>query len=122
MEVQKSSKLRRNQKRSDERHKEYLDLTEKQIYDRAFRKPKSVEEIVMENLRIEQLARVIRSLPEPQKSRVYLHCVKELTYEQIAKHEQKQTAKEKPCSPRAVKYSIDIAIEKIKKFFDFFKD
>ena len=122
LELQKSKKTKRNQQCSDERHKERFDLTDEAMYYRAFTKPESVEETVITNLCIEQLAQEMRNLPEPQKSRIYLYYIKKFTYDQIAKHEQKQTGKEKACSPRAVKYSIDIAIEKIKKYFNFFEN
>lgn len=56
-----------------------------------------------------QLHRAISVLPEIQKRRLILYYFQGLTYEQIAEME--------GCTKRAVKFSVDIAVEKLKKFF-----
>ena len=56
-----------------------------------------------------QLHRAISELPEIQKRRLILYYFQGLTYEQIAGME--------GCTKRAVKFSVDIAVEKLKKFF-----
>lgn len=56
-----------------------------------------------------QLHRAISELPEIQKRRLILYYFQGLTYEQIAEME--------GCTKRAVKFSVDIAVEKLKKFF-----
>ena len=56
-----------------------------------------------------QLHRAISELPEIQKRRLILYYFQGLTYEQIAEMES--------CTKRAVKFSVDIAVEKLKKFF-----
>ena len=53
--------------------------------------------------------RAISELPEIQKRRLILYYFQGLTYEQIAEME--------GCTKRAVKFSVDIAVEKLKKFF-----
>ena len=55
----------------------------------------------------ELLHRAIAKLPEIQRRRLLLYFFGELTYGQIAELE--------GCTKRAVKFSVDIAIEKLKK-------
>ena len=54
-------------------------------------------------------SRAISGLPEIQKRRLILYYFQGLTYERIAEME--------GCTKRAVKFSVDIAVEKLKKFF-----
>lgn len=91
------------------RHIEYSELTEASLNDRAFHKPESIEVTVSRNIEHERLHKAISKLPEIQRRRLILHFFGELSYEQIAKLE--------GCTKRAVKFSVDIAIEKLKKLF-----
>ena len=93
------------------RHIEHSELTERSLNDRAFYKEESLEEIVSRSMEYEQLHKAISKLPETQKRRLLLYFFGELTYEQIAGFE--------GCTKRAVKFSIDLAIEKLKKIFNF---
>jgi len=102
-------KTERNLCRSDERHIEQFKLTDETLYNRAANPPKSVEDAVLYSLQDERLRLVIQSLPEIQQRRFVLYHEFGLTYKQIAKIE--------GCSFRAIKYSVDIATEKIKNFF-----
>ena len=56
---------------------------------------------------VEELKDIINSLPEIQKRRLKKYYFEDMTLEQIAKEEN--------CTKRAVKFTIDIAIEKISK-------
>ena len=89
------------------RHIEHSELTESSLNDRAFYKEESLEETVSRSMEYEQLHKAISKLPETQKRRLLLYFFGELTYEQIAELE--------GCTKRAVKFSIDLAIEKLKK-------
>ncbi len=91
------------------RHIEHSELTENSLNDRAFYKEESLEETVSRSMEYEQLHKAISKLPETQKRRLLLYFFGELTYEQIAELE--------GCTKRAVKFSIDLAIEKLKKSF-----
>ena len=91
------------------RHIEHSELTENSLNDRAFYKEESLEETVSKSMEYEQLHKAISKLPETQKRRLLLYFFGELTYEQIAELE--------GCTKRAVKFSIDLAIEKLKKSF-----
>ena len=94
------------------RHIEHSELTEETLNDRAFYKAKRIEDIVSESIEYEQLHRAVSELPEVQRRRLKLYFFGELTYEQIAKLE--------GCTKRAVKFSVDIAVEKLKKNFKIF--
>ena len=94
------------------RHIEHSELTEETLNDRAFYKAERIEDIVSESIEYEQLHRAVSELPEVQRRRLKLYFFGELTYEQIAKLE--------GCTKRAVKFSVDIAVEKLKKNFKIF--
>ena len=92
-----------------DRHYEQSELTEASLYDRAVHRPAMVEESALQRMEYAQLHRAISELPEIQKRRLILYYFQGLTYEQIAGIE--------GCTKRAVKFSVDIAVEKLKKFF-----
>ena len=92
-----------------DRHYEQSELTEASLYDRAVHRPATVEESALQSMEYAQLHRAISALPEIQKRRLILYYFQGLTYEQIAGME--------GCTKRAVKFSVDIAVEKLKKFF-----
>lgn len=92
-----------------DRHYEQSELTEASLYDRAVHRPATVEESALQSMEYAQLHRAISELPELQKRRLILYYFQGLTYEQIAGME--------GCTKRAVKFSVDIAVEKLKKFF-----
>lgn len=94
------------------RHIEHSELTEETLNDRAFYKAELIEDIVSESIEYEQLHRAVSELPEVQRRRLKLYFFGELTYEQIAKLE--------GCTKRAVKFSVDIAVEKLKKNYKIF--
>lgn len=94
------------------RHIEHSELTEASLNERAFYKAENLEETVSRSLEYELLHRAISKLPEIQRRRLLLYFFGEMTYEQIAKME--------GCTKRAVKFSVDIAIEKLKKDFSIF--
>ena len=98
-------KNERNLRRWDERHKEKSDLIETTLHKRAFCLPQSMENQVIDAERNERLWQTIAELPEIQQRRFILYHKYGLTYEQIAEQE--------GCTKRAVKFSVDLAKEKI---------
>ena len=92
-----------------DRHYEQSELTEGSLYERAVNRPDTVEESAMRRMEYQQLHKAISELPETQRRRLCLYYFEGLTYEQIAGIE--------GCTKRAVKFSVDIAVEKLKKFF-----
>jgi RNA polymerase sigma-70 factor (ECF subfamily) len=103
-------KIERSLRHWDERHREYSELTDETLYSRALTTPKSLEETIVDSLRDEHLRLVIQQLPKIQRRRFVLHHEFGLTYEQIATMQ--------GCSTRAIEYSVSIAKEKIKKYFE----
>ena len=82
-------KSERNLRRWDERHKERLDLTEAEIYDRALRLPQSVEEQLLEAEQNELLRQAITELPEVQRRRLLMYYKDGMTFEEIAEQEKR---------------------------------
>ena len=92
-----------------ERHIEHSEVYEETLNKRILNKPISLEEEVEKKILNEKLREVISTLPEIQKKRLIKYYFENKTYEEIAKEEN--------CTKRAVKFSVDIALEKIAKKF-----
>lgn len=90
-----------------ERHNEFSELTDETLYDRAFFKPKPVDEVVLDNLLAEQALEALRTLPFTQKKRFVLRNILGLTYAEIGALE--------GCCARSVKDSVDLATKKIRR-------
>lgn len=93
-------------------HIEHLELSDEELYHR--RKIDTNDyynENILNKILIKDLLSEIRKLPILQKNRLIKYYFYNMSYEQIAKEE--------GISKIAVKYSIDIAIEKILKKFKF---
>ncbi len=90
-----------------DRHIEHLELTEDNLYHYTKNKYVSLEEFVFEKLLYEKLHQEINKLPEIQKRRLKMYYLEGKNLREIALIEH--------CSPRAVKYSIDIALQKLSK-------
>lgn len=91
------------------KHIEHNEVYEETLYHRAINDSVSIENKIEDKLLIEELKVIINSLPEIQKRRLKKYYFDDMTLEQIAKEEK--------CTKRAVKFTIDIAIEKISKKF-----
>lgn len=90
------------------RHYDLKDHDEVSINKQAISVPLTVEEIILEQIEEEQLHKAISLLPEKLRHRIELYYFEEMTYEEIALIE--------GCSKSAIKYSIDNAKKKIKKY------
>lgn len=90
-----------------QRHIEQSELYEETLNTRAINKSMSVEEVVEKQIINEELKKAIQSLPEIQRNRLKKYYFENMTFEEIAKEEK--------CTKRAVKFSIDIAINKLAK-------
>lgn len=91
------------------RYIEHSELTEVTLNQRAIYLPELVEENIARKIDYEQLHLGISRLPEIQRRRVLLYYFEGYTFDQIAKME--------GCTKRAVKFSVDIAVKKIKDYF-----
>lgn len=101
-----------NEKYENVRFKEYNDhILSGQYNDEIISKTDSIEDELLNNLIIDDIRKVISSLPTIQKKRIYKYFFQNKTLEQIAKEEN--------CTKMAVKFSIDRALEKNSKKFKF---
>ena len=82
---------------------------EDNLCTRAMDKPLLVDELVENQIINEELKKAIQALPKIQRDRLKKYYFEDMTLEEIAREEK--------CSKVAIKYSIDIAIEKISKKF-----
>lgn len=89
------------------RHIEHSEIYEDTLNARALNKTLSVDEIVEKKIIIEELKNAIQELPDIQRNRLKKYYFDNKTFEEIAKEEK--------CTKRAVKFSVDIAIDKISK-------
>lgn len=89
------------------KHIEHSEVYEESLNKRAINKPISIAEEVESKIMIEKLKDAIKELPDVQKRRIKKYYFDEMTLEEIAREEN--------CSKVAIKYSIDIAIQKISK-------
>jgi RNA polymerase sigma-70 factor (ECF subfamily) len=90
-----------------DRHLEQSEVWENTLFVRAFYRPESVEEVVLRNIERSELHRAIQTLTETQRRRLVFYYFEGMTYDQIARVE--------GCSKVAVKYTVDKAVEKLKK-------
>lgn len=92
-----------------DRHIEHSEVFENNLTEKAMDKPILVDEMVENQIINEELKKAIQELPEIQRNRLKKYYFEDMTFEEIAREEK--------CSKVAVKYSIDIAIQKISKKF-----
>jgi len=92
-----------------DRHIDHFNIDETP-YKKYSNKPQSLEEEILQNMLYNELKLEISRLPEIQRRRLVLYFFNDLTLQEIAIIDN--------CSPRAVKDSIDISIEKLKKFLE----
>ena len=90
-----------------DRHYEQSEQTEASLSKRAVKQPDAVEEEVQQLMEAEALHKAIAQLPETQRRRLVLYYFGNFTYKQIAEME--------GCTKRAIKFSVDNAIEKLKE-------
>ena len=91
------------------RYQEHSELTEGTLNQRALAHPEPMEDGVYRKIMYDQLHTAIAELPVMQRRRVFLYYFGDYTFEEIAKME--------GCTKRAVKFSVDIAIKKLRKKF-----
>jgi RNA polymerase sigma-70 factor (ECF subfamily) len=106
-EFERFIRIERNLIRWNERHVEQSELTEETLNARAAKPQKSLEETVFDSERDEKLRQTIKQLPDIQRRRFVLYHEFGFTYQQIAEME--------GCTKRAVKGSVDLAVEKIRE-------
>lgn len=88
-------------------HIEHSEVYEHTLNKRAVNKQRAVDDEVEMNVLTELMKDAIDELPDVQKRRLKMYYFDNMSFEQIARVEK--------CTKRAVKFSVDIAIEKISK-------
>ena len=106
IEFRQMERKNRNLQQSDWRHQETSDLWDETLYKRAFRVPKSVEELIFDAEQRELLRKAISALPEIQRRRFLLYHEYDFNYRQIGEMEH--------CRPQSIMHSVARAREKIK--------
>lgn len=91
------------------RYYEHSELTDGTLNQRALLKPEPLEDSIHRKIMYDQRHIAIAKLPDIQRRRLQMYYFEEYTYEQIAAIE--------GCSKMAIKFSIDIAIKKLKETF-----
>lgn len=85
------------------------DLTDEALSNKMINKQATIEDIIINEEIKNKLHKTISELSEIQKRRIIKYYFEDKTLEEIAMEEK--------CSKVAVKYTIDIALEKISKKF-----
>ena len=106
VEFRQMERKNRNLQQSNWRHQEASDVWDETLYNRAFRVPKSVEELIFDAEQQELLTKAIAALPEIQRRRFLLYHEYDFNYRQIAEIEH--------CRPQSIRHSVIRAREKIK--------
>ena len=106
IEFRQMERKNRNLQQSDWRHQEHSDLWDETLYNRAFRVPKSVEELIFDAEQQELLNKAIAALPKIQRRRFLLYHEYNFNYRQISEMEH--------CRPQSIRHSVIRAREKIK--------
>lgn len=90
-------------------HIEHSEIFDNNLYGRSMKKPLSVEEQAMNNVLMEKILDELSHLPAIQRRRFIKYYIYDFTLDEIAKLEN--------CTQMAIKFSIDIALNKLKKKF-----
>ena len=106
----KSKKAYIKIKNETSRHLEQSDLTEEDMYKRAFEPVESVEETVIKNIEKEKVNEALKDLTSTQFRRIDLHIVNEITIRDVAKLEKVQKSQ--------IQKSLQLSFKKIKNFFE----
>lgn len=88
-------------------HIEHSEIIDNDLYGRANIKPLSVEEQAIKNILLEKILDELNYLSDIQKRRFIKYYIYDFTLEEISKSEN--------CTKMAVKFSIDLALKKIRK-------
>ena len=91
-------------------YEEILELTDEEIYNRAFEKEESIEETVMKDIEKEKMQQALKNLTEVQQRRIELHIVNNITIRDIAQLEKVRK--------KQIEKSLQIGLKKIKKIFE----
>jgi RNA polymerase sigma-70 factor (ECF subfamily) len=97
-------------KNETSRHLEQSELSDIEIYKRAFKPEDTVEDIVIKNIDKEKLKQAKKELSEKQVRRIDLHIVNEVTIRDIANIEKVQKSQ--------IQKSLKLGLKNLRKFFE----
>ena len=106
----KSKKAYIKIKNETSRHIEQSDLTEEQIYSRAFKQTESAEDEAIKNIEKQKINEALKNLTDVQFRRIDLHIVNEITIRDLAKLGKVQKSQ--------IQKSLQLGLKKIKNFFE----
>lgn len=106
----KEKKKEKCQQNEFDRHIEHSEIYENKLLSRVKDKPISLEDEIENKLINEKLQDAIASLSEPQKRRINMYYFEKMTQQEIADKE--------GISLRAVQYTLNHALEELKKIFE----
>ena len=89
------------------RYIQKYELSDEALSNKMLNNQTSIEDKLISDFEIEELYEAINELSDIQKRRIRKYFFEDKTFEEIAIEEE--------CSKVAVKYTIDIALEKISK-------
>ena len=85
------------------------ELNDEALNNKMLNNQTSIEDKLISDFEIQELYEAINELSDIQKRRIRKYFFEDKTFDEIAKEEN--------CTKRAVKFTIDIALEKISKKF-----
>ena len=91
-------------------HIEHSEILEHNLYFKASAKPESIEMTALNNIFFQQVMIEINKLPLIQRRRLLKYYIYDMTLDEIARLEN--------CTQMAIKFSIDIALTKLRKKFN----
>ena len=104
-----SEKQDNNMMVKNSRYIHKYELSDEALSNKMLNNQSSIEDKLISDFEIEELYEAINELSDIQKRRIRKYFFENKTFEEIAKEEN--------CTKRAVKFTIDIALEKISKKF-----
>ena len=110
VEFRQMERKNRNLQQSDWRHQEASDLWDETLYNRAFKVPKSVKELIFDAEQRELLNKAIAALPKIQRRRFLLYHEYNFNYRQISEMEH--------CRLQSIMHSVIRAREKLKALIE----
>ena len=102
-----SEKQDNNMMVKNSRYIHKYELSDEALSNKMLNNQPSIEDKLISDFEIEELYEAINELSDIQKRRIRKYFFENKTFEEIAKEEN--------CTKRAVKFTIDIALEKISK-------
>lgn len=94
-----------------DRHIEHINYSDEILYRHSINNIVSLEDLVLSKIIYDYILKEIDQLPLVQKRRIKMYYLEDMTLQQIAHIEN--------CSPRAIKYCLDLGIKKIIKKLKF---